>query len=82
MDIALGKGYLDTLLVKLGIDGAIEVADDVQTPDDGTQLEIERAVTEIQKQHIRIGQLRIALDNLGVLVRHINQDRNALLESK
>ncbi len=45
MNIALGKRYLDTLLVKLGIDGAIEVADDVKTPvdilDDGTQLEIE-----------------------------------------
>ncbi len=45
MDIALGKRYLDTLLFKLGIDGAIEVADDVKTPvnilDDGTQLKVE-----------------------------------------
>jgi len=32
MDIALRKGYLDTLLVKLGIDGAIEVTDDGGTP--------------------------------------------------
>jgi hypothetical protein len=32
MDIALRKGYLDTLPVKLGIDGAIEVTDDGGTP--------------------------------------------------
>ena len=34
MDIALGKGYFDTLLVEPGIDGAVEVADNVQTPVD------------------------------------------------
>ena len=34
IDIALREGYLDTLLVKLGISGAIEVAGDVQTPAD------------------------------------------------
>ena len=55
IDIALRKGNLYTLFAECGIDGVIDVADHVRTPvdiaDDGAQLEIERTVTESQKQH-------------------------------